>query len=123
MAGRAATRRCPSGSWDPTRPCSTPPRRSGVSSPASAVPTRPRCGSMPAMAGDLLEALEVETAPSPRAAVIWMHGLGADGHDFVDLVPALGLEGTPVRFVFPHAPRGRGRRARVAGAHRGADRA
>jgi phospholipase/carboxylesterase len=59
---------------------------------------------MPAMAGDLLEALEVETAPSPRAAVLWMHGLGADGHDFVDLVPALDLEATPVRFVFPHAP-------------------
>jgi len=33
-----------------------------------------------------------------------MHGLGADGHDFVDLVPALGLRDTPVRFVFPHAP-------------------
>jgi len=56
------------------------------------------------MAGDLLEALEVETAPSPRAAVLWMHGLGADGYDFVDLVPALGLGATPVRFVFPHAP-------------------
>jgi phospholipase/carboxylesterase len=56
------------------------------------------------MAQDLLEALEVETAPSPRAAVIWMHGLGADGYDFVDVVPALGLRDTPVRFVFPHAP-------------------
>jgi phospholipase/carboxylesterase len=56
------------------------------------------------MAEALLEALEVETAPSPAAAVIWLHGLGADGHDFVDLVPALGLEHTPVRFVFPHAP-------------------
>jgi len=56
------------------------------------------------MAGGLLEALEVETAPSPRAAVLWMHGLGADGYDFVDLVPALGLQTTPVRFVFPHAP-------------------
>ena len=53
---------------------------------------------------DLLEAIEIETAPKPDAAVIWMHGLGADGHDFVDIVPALGLRALPVRFVFPHAP-------------------
>ena len=59
---------------------------------------------MRGMAEDLLEAIEIETAPSPRRAVIWMHGLGADGHDFVDIVPALGLRDTPVRFVFPHAP-------------------
>jgi len=56
------------------------------------------------MANDLLETIEIETAPSPRRSVIWMHGLGADGHDFVDIVPALGLRDTPVRFVFPHAP-------------------
>jgi phospholipase/carboxylesterase len=55
------------------------------------------------MADDLLEALEVETAPSPTAAVIWLHGLGADGHDFVDIVPLLGVRGA-VRLVFPHAP-------------------
>jgi len=53
---------------------------------------------------DLLEALEIESAPSPTAAVIWMHGLGADGHDFVDIVPALRLASLPTRFVFPHAP-------------------
>ena len=54
---------------------------------------------------DLLEALEVETAPSPMAAVIWLHGLGADGYDFVDIVPALRLPASlAVRFVFPHAP-------------------
>src|SRR5262245_10928386 len=53
---------------------------------------------------DLLDALQVETAPSPGAAVIWMHGLGADGYDFVDIVPALRLGATPTRFVFPHAP-------------------
>ena len=53
---------------------------------------------------DLLEAVEIETASSPRASVLWMHGLGADGYDFVDVVPALGLRHTPVRFVFPHAP-------------------
>ena len=57
------------------------------------------------MSEDLLEALEVETAASPGAAVIWMHGLGADGYDFVDVVPALRLPaGLAVRFVFPHAP-------------------
>ena len=56
------------------------------------------------MASHLLETVEIETAPSPRRSVIWMHGLGADGHDFVDIVPALGLRALPVRFVFPHAP-------------------
>jgi phospholipase/carboxylesterase len=57
------------------------------------------------MSEDLLEALEVETAASPGAAVIWMHGLGADGYDFVDVVPVLRLPpGLAVRFVFPHAP-------------------
>jgi phospholipase/carboxylesterase len=50
---------------------------------------------------DLLDAIEVETAPSPTASVVWMHGLGADGHDFEPIVPELRL---PVRFVFPHAP-------------------
>jgi len=54
---------------------------------------------------DLLEAIELETAPAPRASIVWMHGLGADGHDFVDVVPELGLPARPgVRFVFPHAP-------------------
>jgi phospholipase/carboxylesterase len=56
------------------------------------------------MTEDLLETVEIETAPWPRRSVIWMHGLGADGHDFVDIVPALGLRELPVRFVFPHAP-------------------
>jgi phospholipase/carboxylesterase len=57
------------------------------------------------MADDLLESLEVETAPSPGAVVIWMHGLGADGYDFVDIPPVLGLPTRlAVRFVFPHAP-------------------
>jgi len=54
---------------------------------------------------DLLPVVEVETAAKPDAAVIWLHGLGADGHDFEALVPALSLqEGLAVRFVFPHAP-------------------
>jgi len=54
---------------------------------------------------DLLDAIEIESAPSPTAAVIWMHGLGADGHDFEPIVPELRLPPRlPVRFVFPHAP-------------------
>jgi len=54
---------------------------------------------------DLLETIEIETGASPRAAVIWLHGLGADGHDFEPIVPELGLPAAPaLRFVFPHAP-------------------
>ena len=54
---------------------------------------------------DLLEAIEIETAPNPDAAVVWMHGLGADGHDFEPIVPELRLAATTrIRFVFPHAP-------------------
>jgi phospholipase/carboxylesterase len=52
---------------------------------------------------DLLETVEIESASSPRAAIIWMHGLGADGHDFAPIVPEL-RPSVPVRFVFPHAP-------------------
>jgi phospholipase/carboxylesterase len=54
----------------------------------------------------LLEAIEIETSATPTASVVWMHGLGADGHDFVDVVPELHLPARPgVRFVFPHAPK------------------
>jgi phospholipase/carboxylesterase len=57
------------------------------------------------MDNNLLEKIEVETGASPTATVIWMHGLGADGHDFEPIVPELGLPGSlPVRFIFPHAP-------------------
>jgi phospholipase/carboxylesterase len=53
----------------------------------------------------LLEAIEIETGDKPAAAVIWMHGLGADGNDFVPIVHELDLSGAPaIRFVFPHAP-------------------
>jgi len=53
----------------------------------------------------LPETLEIETRPNPDAAVIWLHGLGADGSDFVPIVPALVLPTRlAVRFVFPHAP-------------------
>jgi phospholipase/carboxylesterase len=54
---------------------------------------------------EILPAIEVETAPKPPFAVIWMHGLGADGSDFEPVVPELGLDDCPgVRFIFPHAP-------------------
>ncbi len=53
----------------------------------------------------LLPYVEIESAPQPTAAVIWLHGLGADGHDFASLVPELDLSGCPpIRFIFPHAP-------------------
>lgn len=49
--------------------------------------------------------VEIETAANPRHAVIWLHGLGADGHDFEPIVPPLVRpEWPPLRFVFPHAP-------------------
>ncbi|MBI4189360.1 MAG: hypothetical protein HY525_02340 [Betaproteobacteria bacterium] len=52
----------------------------------------------------LLETIEIETAPNPTAAVIWMHGLGADGNDFAPVVPELELRDLPaIRFIFPHA--------------------
>jgi len=52
-----------------------------------------------------LQRLVVETGPEPRHAVIWLHGLGADGHDFEPIVPELAPQlPVPVRFVFPHAP-------------------
>ena len=53
----------------------------------------------------MLPCIELETAPNPSAAVIWLHGLGADGNDFVPIVPELNLEGCPaIRFIFPSAP-------------------
>jgi phospholipase/carboxylesterase len=52
-----------------------------------------------------LETIEIETGAKPGAAVIWLHGLGADGHDFEPIVPELRLpDEMAVRFVFPHAP-------------------
>ena len=52
----------------------------------------------------LLPCIEIESAPNPSAAVIWLHGLGADGNDFAGLVPELDLSNCPpIRFVFPHA--------------------
>lgn len=56
------------------------------------------------MPTELLPAIEIDTAPNPSHAVIWMHGLGADGNDFVPIIGDLGLSGIAVRFIFPHAP-------------------
>jgi phospholipase/carboxylesterase len=53
----------------------------------------------------LLQTLEHETGPSPQWTVLWLHGLGADGHDFAPIVPELVRRDWPaLRFVFPHAP-------------------
>ena len=47
----------------------------------------------------------IDTGPSPKGCVIWLHGLGADGHDFEPIVPELRLGADlPLRFIFPHAP-------------------
>ncbi len=52
-----------------------------------------------------LQTIEIETAANPRHAVIWLHGLGADGHDFEPIVPQLVDRSWPaLRFVFPNAP-------------------
>lgn len=54
---------------------------------------------------DLPECVEVTTGDNPVGSVIWLHGLGADGHDFEPIVPELRLPAElPLRFVFPHAP-------------------
>ncbi|MDO5505056.1 MAG: alpha/beta hydrolase [Pseudoxanthomonas suwonensis] len=54
---------------------------------------------------ELLECIEIQTASDPQWSVIWLHGLGADGHDFEPIVPELVAPDWPaLRFVFPHAP-------------------
>ncbi len=53
----------------------------------------------------LLETIEIDTAPNPQATVIWMHGLGDDGNGFAPIVKELDLRACqPIRFIFPHAP-------------------
>jgi phospholipase/carboxylesterase len=53
----------------------------------------------------MLPCIEIETRPNPTAAVIWLHGLGADGNDFAPIIPELHLDGCPaIRFIFPSAP-------------------
>lgn len=56
-------------------------------------------------AQDVTAPVVIETGSQPVASVIWLHGLGADGHDFEAIVPELRLASDlPVRFIFPHAP-------------------
>lgn len=53
----------------------------------------------------MLDALTIEPDTRAKASVIWLHGLGADGYDFVDVIPALSLpKEHGIRFIFPHAP-------------------
>jgi phospholipase/carboxylesterase len=53
----------------------------------------------------MLPSIELETAPNPTCSVIWLHGLGADGNDFVPIIPQLRLPENPgIRFIFPSAP-------------------
>jgi len=55
--------------------------------------------------GPLLPAVERQTGESPKCAIIWLHGLGADGHDFEPIVDEFDFDQLPaLRFVFPHAP-------------------
>ena len=56
------------------------------------------------MSDATLETVERDTGAPVAASVIWLHGLGADGHDFESIVPELRIHGTALRFVFPHAP-------------------
>jgi len=58
------------------------------------------------MADEILQCVEIDPQAQPSGVVIWLHGLGADGHDFEPIVPELKLpDSLPLRFVFPHAPR------------------
>ena len=53
----------------------------------------------------MLQTVERETGAAPTASIIWLHGLGADGHDFEPIIPELRVpQSLPIRFVFPHAP-------------------
>lgn len=57
------------------------------------------------MSSTTLECIEIETREKPEYAVIWLHGLGADGNDFVPVIPELKPDQLPaIRFIFPHAP-------------------
>jgi len=53
---------------------------------------------------EALQTIEIETRPKPSHSVIWLHGLGADGNDFVPIIQELTLPRLAIRFVFPHAP-------------------
>ena len=71
-----------------------------MNSPESAAGFSPKGQNLPP-----LETVELTSGPNPTVSVIWLHGLGADGHDFEPLVPHLSWPGAPdIRFIFPHAP-------------------
>ncbi len=53
---------------------------------------------------DRIQTIEIETHHSPSHSIIWLHGLGADGNDFVPVVNQLSLPNLGIRFIFPHAP-------------------
>lgn len=73
--------------------------------PVRLVASRGRGDNGAAMTQTLLESIERDPPGTPSASVIWLHGLGADGHDFEPIVDELGLPaGHGVRFIFPHAP-------------------
>jgi len=55
------------------------------------------------LSAEPLETIEIETAPDPKASIIWLHGLGADGNDFAPLADEIALP-VAVRYIFPHAP-------------------
>ena len=52
----------------------------------------------------MLEHITIEPETPADASLIWLHGLGADGHDFEPIVPELGLSDIAIRYIFPHAP-------------------
>lgn len=52
-----------------------------------------------------LEKIISQTGNDPKLVIIWMHGLGADGNDFAPVVPQFNIQGLPIKFVFPHAPK------------------
>jgi phospholipase/carboxylesterase len=58
------------------------------------------------MESNVLKYVDINPDAKPEAIIIWLHGLGVDGHDFVPIVPELRIPETlPIRYVFPHAPR------------------
>lgn len=58
----------------------------------------------PGLSADLLELIALEPRGPVSASIIWLHGLGADGHDFEPIVPELQLNDLAIRYIFPHAP-------------------
>lgn len=52
-----------------------------------------------------LEKIIKQTGENPKLVIIWLHGLGADGHDFAPVVPQFNIKDFPIKFVFPHAPK------------------